>query len=93
MLIWRVECLRRVVIQRLEDMGMKKLLLPLGATSDEPHVPILISEDLGKCKKVLILSPDPSGGNLGIWGIRQMQEDTISVSILQTPRSLLSFVG
>lgn len=55
------------------------MLLPLGAAPDEPHVPILVSEDLSKCKKVLILSPDPSGGNLAIWGIRQMQDDTINV--------------
>lgn len=76
------ECLRRMVIQRLEHMGMKKVVLPLGAAPDEPHLPILISENLETCKKVLILSPDSSGGNLGVWGIRQMQQDTINVSNL-----------
>lgn len=60
-------------------MGMKKVVLPLGAATDEPHLPILISENLETCKKVLILSPDSSGGNLGIWGIRQIQQDTVSV--------------
>lgn len=79
MLIRDTECLRRIVIQRLEGMGMEKIRLPLGAAPDEPHVPILISENLEKSKRVLILSPDPSGGNLGIWGIRQMQDDTINV--------------
>jgi hypothetical protein len=72
------ECLRRIVFQRLENIGMKEARLPLGAAPDEPHVPIFVSEGLEKAKKVLILSPDPSSGNLGIWGIRQMQEDTIN---------------
>lgn len=75
---WNLECLRRIVIQRLEDMGMKKVLLPVGAAPDEPHLPILISKDLETSKKILILSPDSSGGNLGIWGIRQIQQDTIN---------------
>lgn len=75
---WNLECLRRIVIQRLEDMGMKKVLLPLGAAPDEPHLSILISKDLETNKKVLILSPDSSGSNLGIWGIRQIQQDTVN---------------
>lgn len=66
-------------MDRLEQRGMKRLALPLGATPEEPHVDILISDNLDTCKKLLILTPDSYGSNLGIWGMRQIQQGSINV--------------
>lgn len=72
------ECIREIVMDRLEERGLRRLALPLGATTEEPHLNILVSDNLEKCKKLLILTPDSYGSNVGIWGIRQIQQESIN---------------
>ncbi|KAH0602229.1 uncharacterized protein H6S33_009897 [Morchella sextelata] len=73
------ECIRKIVMDRLEQRGMKRLALPLGAAPEEPHLDILVSDNLDTCKRLLILTPDSYGSNLGIWGMRQIQQGSINV--------------
>lgn len=37
--------LSNMAVERLENLGMKKLRLPLGSAEDEPHTIILVSRD------------------------------------------------
>jgi hypothetical protein len=50
----------KVVERRLEeDWKLKRLRLPLGTEPNQPHVPVLHSEDLEtNTEKLLILVPD-----------------------------------
>jgi len=75
----RIACLRSIIITRLEGLGLTKLLLPLGASTDEPHVPIMVSQNLQTCNKVLVLSPDSNSGGLGIWCMRSIEEGALNV--------------
>jgi hypothetical protein len=75
----KTECIRKIVMDRLEQRGMKRLALPLGAAPEEPHLDILVSDNLDTCKRLLILTPDSYGSNLGIWGMRQIQQGSINV--------------
>jgi Arb2 domain len=47
--------IRELVATRLEDRGLEKIRLPLGASEGEPHVPIFASSDLKDKKRVVIL--------------------------------------
>ncbi|CUS15431.1 unnamed protein product [Tuber aestivum] len=71
-------CLRGIVITRLEGLGLTKLLLPFGASVEEPHVPIMVSQNLQTCSKVLVLSPDSNSGGLGIWCMRSIEEGALN---------------
>ncbi|CAZ80589.1 unnamed protein product [Tuber melanosporum] len=71
-------CLRSIVITRLEGLGLTKLLLPLGASAEEPHVPIMVSQNLQTCDKVLVFSPDSNSGALGIWCMRSIEEGALN---------------
>ncbi|PWW79920.1 hypothetical protein C7212DRAFT_290024 [Tuber magnatum] len=71
-------CLRSIIISRLEGLGLTKLLLPFGVSAEEPHVPIMVSQNLQTCNKVLVLSPDTNSGGLGIWCMRSIEEGALN---------------
>lgn len=50
-----VEVLRNIISDRLIDLGLQKIRLPLGAKETEPNLPIFISSDLKAKKRVIIL--------------------------------------
>lgn len=68
-----VECIRRIVVGRLKELGMKKFRLPFGVDKREPHSTIMISQDFWDRKKVLVLSSDMNS-QLGLWSIRSVTE-------------------
>lgn len=47
--------IREEVYRRLHKLGLNKVRIPLGATETEAHIPILISSDIAKKKRVIIL--------------------------------------
>lgn len=67
------ECIQRIVISRLTDLGLSTLRLPLSAQPGEKHVPILCSSDLGTANRIILIlgSPDQE---LGIWTYRSIAE-------------------
>ncbi|KAL7269254.1 hypothetical protein RUND412_008090 [Rhizina undulata] len=72
------QCLRKIVVKRLQNLGLNVIRVPLGASEEEPHMKILVSDGIETAKKVMFLAPDSSGSDLGIWGIRLMEEETIN---------------
>ncbi|KAK6189631.1 hypothetical protein LQW54_013074 [Pestalotiopsis sp. IQ-011] len=59
------EAIEKVVHSRLESLGLEKIRLPLGASPDEPNVPILVSADI-KTKSRVILIIGETYQDLGI---------------------------
>lgn len=49
------EVIRNLVAKRLQDLGLEKIRLPLGATATQPIVPIFVSSDLKSKKRIVIL--------------------------------------
>ena len=50
-----LECIRNIIAERLTSLGLEKVRLPLGASANEPNLPIFISSDLPQKKRVVIL--------------------------------------
>lgn len=50
-----VEAIRTEVHDRLTNLGLEKIRLPLGAAADEPNLPIFVSANLETKKHVIIL--------------------------------------
>lgn len=71
------ECIRHIVISRLEEVGLSTLRLPLGSKPRDKHVPILISSNLRTANRITLVlgSPDQE---LGIWTWRSMAEQGIN---------------
>ncbi|KAI9668323.1 MAG: hypothetical protein M1829_005527 [Trizodia sp. TS-e1964] len=63
------ECLRKIVLSRFMDLGFEILSLPFGTKPQRPQVPILISPNIEKCKRVLVVFGEASQ-DLGIWAYR-----------------------
>jgi hypothetical protein len=70
-------CIRKVVLERLEELGLKILRLPVGSTEQDKHVPILISVDLAERQRVIVLFPEREQ-DLGIFSYRTIGHETIS---------------
>ncbi|CZT04850.1 uncharacterized protein RAG0_11155 [Rhynchosporium agropyri] len=49
------EAIRNEVSSRLTSLGLEKIRLPLGASANEPHLPIFVSKDLSTKKNIIIL--------------------------------------
>jgi hypothetical protein len=47
--------IRELVAQRLENLGLEKIRLPLGAKESEPNVPIFVSSNIKDKKRAVIL--------------------------------------
>lgn len=71
------ECIRRITLSRLQGMGVSTLRLPLGAAADEPHVPILLSSNLRRAKRVVVVLGSPMQ-DLGIWAYRTVGTESIA---------------
>ena len=51
----RIEVIRNIVSERLQNLGLEKIRLPLGATETNPTLPIFVSSNLKTKKRVIIL--------------------------------------
>lgn len=69
-------CVRKHVLERLHDLGLQTLRLPLGVHEKSAHVPILVSPDLEKKSRVIVVFGEPTQ-DLGIWSYRTVGNDTI----------------
>ncbi|KAK5046840.1 hypothetical protein LTR84_007194 [Exophiala bonariae] len=45
---------RNIILERLEELGVETVRLPLGAKEGEKHVPILVSKDIKSKKRVIL---------------------------------------
>lgn len=61
--------LREIVLDRLHGLGLETIRLPLTAGPLDPHVPILVSPDLKKATRVVVVFGEPNQ-DLGIWAHR-----------------------
>ncbi|GAM41283.1 hypothetical protein TCE0_042f14298 [Talaromyces pinophilus] len=71
------ECIRRIVISRLEEVGLSTLRLPLGSQPNDKHVPILVSSNLPTATRITLILGSPDQ-DLGIWTYRSMAEQGIN---------------
>ncbi|OOQ83095.1 Arb2 domain-containing protein [Penicillium brasilianum] len=78
------ECIRRIVISRLQEAGLEIWRLPFGngpqeskAPTSEPHVPIQVSKNLSKAARVIVVFGDLVQ-DLGIWTYRSVGADGIN---------------
>lgn len=71
------ECIRRIVVSRLNSLGLSTMRLPLGTQADEKHVPILCSSNINTAPRIVVIfgSPDQE---LGIWTYRSISERSIA---------------
>lgn len=79
------EAVRGIVLPRLEDAGLKTLRLPLrdgnpprDSFPTEAHVPILISPNLSKAPRIIVVFGEPIQ-DLGIWSHWTINEDGINI--------------
>lgn len=83
------ECIRRIVISRLEEIGLATLRLPLSSQPADKHVPILVSSNLRTATRITLIlgSPDQE---LGVWTWRSMAERGINAgSMVEISREIL----
>jgi hypothetical protein len=73
-------CLREIVLDRLADIGMKTIRLPLGVEESRPHVPILVSGELQKKNRVLLVFGS-TNEDLGVWCYRRLGSNGSSISV------------
>lgn len=71
-------CIRREVLSRLLALSMQITRLPLGASADENHVPILTSKNIATAKRVIVYIGE-SAQDLGIFAYRMVGHDTITL--------------
>lgn len=53
-----IGCVRKIAIERLHELGLETVRLPLGTNATHPHVPILASKNLLSKDRVVILIDD-----------------------------------
>ena len=70
-------CIRKEVLSRLAASSMNTLCLPMGATSKDNHVPILVSSHLATAKRVIIYVGE-SCQDLGIFAYRLIGANTVT---------------
>lgn len=61
--------IRNIISDRLHELGLETIRLPLGAQPSEPHVPIFISGDIMDKKRVVVLFNE-STQDLGVFAQR-----------------------
>ena len=72
-----IECIRRIVMERLRSASMEILRLPLNTPADLPHVPILVSSNITSCKRCVIYIGE-SVQDLGILAGRLIDHESIT---------------
>lgn len=84
------ECIQRIVLSRLEDVGLSTLRLPLGSEPNDKQVPIFVSPNLRTASRITLIlgSPDQE---LGIWTYRSMAEQSINKgSMVEIAKEILT---
>ncbi|KAL4936022.1 hypothetical protein BDV06DRAFT_233771 [Aspergillus oleicola] len=71
------ECIRNIVLPRLHDLGLVTLRLPLTSGPSKPHVPILVSKNLAKASRIILVFGEPVQ-DLGIWAYRTVGAEGIN---------------
>jgi hypothetical protein len=78
------ECIRQIVLNRIQEAGLEIWRVPFGngpqeskAPTDEPHVPILVSKNLFKAARIIVVFGEPVQ-DLGIWAYRCIGDDGIN---------------
>ncbi|QSZ32265.1 hypothetical protein DSL72_001839 [Monilinia vaccinii-corymbosi] len=61
--------IRRIVMERLLNLGLKKILLPLNVPETSPHVHILTSSNLSTASRVIVLFYEPKD-DIGVFAHR-----------------------
>ncbi|PYH83954.1 Arb2 domain-containing protein [Aspergillus uvarum CBS 121591] len=83
------ECIRKLVSARLRDLGLVNLHLPLRATTNEAHVPIMVSRNLSTASHIIVVFGEPIQ-DLGIWAYRSVGGDGIDAgSLVSFARAVL----
>ena len=70
------ECIRDILRTRFEKLGLITLRLPYPALPSEPHVPILVSPDLGKKSRIIVFFGEPFQ-DLGVLAYRVIGTNAI----------------
>ncbi|MCJ1400094.1 hypothetical protein MMC11_003297 [Xylographa trunciseda] len=73
----RAACIRMEVLSRLAASSMDTVRLPIGATAEDNHVPVLVSSHLPTAKRVIVYVGE-SCQDLGIFAYRLIGADTIA---------------
>jgi len=71
-------CIRREVLSRILALSMQITRLPIGASAEENHVPILTSKDIATAKRVIVYIGE-STQDLGIFAYRMIGHDTVAL--------------
>ena len=71
-------CIRREVLSRLLESSMQITRLPIGASADANHVPILTSKNIATAKRVIVYIGE-SAQDLGIFAYRMIGHDTVAM--------------
>lgn len=70
-------CIRTIVLDRLQKLGLEKIRLPLGASSSEHHTSILVTKNLKQKKRVIVVFGERHQ-DLGIFSYRVIGNDAIN---------------
>ncbi|KAK5071207.1 hypothetical protein LTR64_007711 [Lithohypha guttulata] len=82
-------CSRKIVLERLLELGLQELPLPLNVTRDTKHVPILVSKDLATKKHIIVLFPDRQN-DPGILAYRVLGQEGINIgSVINLVKAIL----
>ena len=71
-------CTRRIIQERLLDLNLEELPLPIGVSASDKHVPILVSKDLSTKKHVIVLFPERHI-DAGIFSYRVIGDEGLNV--------------
>lgn len=70
-------CIRRIVLNRLQQLDLELVRLPIGASQDDPHTQILVSKNLKQKKRVIVIFGERNQ-DLGVFAYRVIGNETIS---------------
>jgi hypothetical protein len=72
-----VACIRTVVLDRLDNLNLDRIRLPLGASQNDPHTQILVSKDIKQKKRVIVLFGERHQ-DLGIFSYRVLGNENLN---------------
>lgn len=72
-----VACIRLIVLDRLEDLNLHQLVLPLGASQSDPHTQIMVSKDIGQKKRVIVVFGERHQ-DLGVFSYRVLGNEDLN---------------
>ncbi|KAL2822125.1 Arb2 domain-containing protein [Aspergillus cavernicola] len=84
------ECIRKIVLSRLRNLGLVTLRLPLISGPSKPHVPIMVSRNLTTASRIILVFGEPVQ-DLGIWAYRTVGTEGINTgSAVDFARTILN---